>query len=75
MKTTTYLLPEHWAPYLINDDPSGLSDEEYAEINQWIDTNKPGFCIGCSYLADFCVTNDSGGLADMCLTYTFEKVT
>jgi len=48
MKTETFLLPTHWASYLINGDASGYTDEEETEIVQWLVCNAPGPCIDCS---------------------------
>jgi hypothetical protein len=48
IKTETFLLPTHWACYLINGDASGYTDEEETEIVQWLVCNAPGPCIDCS---------------------------
>lgn len=46
MRTQTYLLPEHWAPYLINGDETGYSPEELSAITSWEIANAPGPCLG-----------------------------
>jgi hypothetical protein len=48
MQSITFLLPTHWASYLINGDASGYTDEEETEIVQWLVCNAPGPCIDCS---------------------------
>lgn len=47
MKTVKYLLPAHWASYLINCDVSGYTDEEAEAIDKWEVANAPGPCIDC----------------------------
>jgi hypothetical protein len=34
--TLTLALPAHWLPVLVNDDPSGLDDTEYAAYRRWL---------------------------------------
>lgn len=34
-ETLTLSLPAHWLPALINGDPSGLNDAEYAALLRW----------------------------------------
>lgn len=46
--TESYVLPEYYAGYLVNDDPSGLTDEEITEIDNFLDDNKLGSCLDCS---------------------------
>ena len=41
-----YTLPAIWACYLINGDPSGLSDEDIAQCDR--DTKDLGRCVSCS---------------------------
>ena len=73
MKTTTYTLPAHWASALINDDATGLSDDEHDSLNDWLSAYRPGSCIDCTNEPEFCWTHDADGyeLAGDCLTYTF----
>ncbi|NBX97403.1 hypothetical protein EBQ81_00865 [bacterium] len=37
IKTWHYMAPSHWASYLINDDASGLSDDEQAMADKWFE--------------------------------------
>jgi hypothetical protein len=48
IKTETFLLPTHWASYLINGDPSSFNDEEWREVRRWERDNAPGPCIDCA---------------------------
>lgn len=71
---TRMVLPESWAPYLINADKSGFdrfSPEDQAAIQA---TRKFGHCVDCSDDAAFVWHHDAcadGVLPGMCLTYTF----
>lgn len=38
----TYRIPANYASALINDDYSGLSDEDETELNEWIERVQPG---------------------------------
>ena len=47
IKTTDYELPSHWASALINDDWTGLEDDEIKQINDvlgWLGL-KSYFCL------------------------------
>lgn len=44
----TYILPAIYASSLINSDESGLNDEDIEELNNWLEKEQPGTCIGCS---------------------------
>ena len=73
MKTTTYTLPAHWAPALINADESGLSDDEIQAMNDWLESTSPGHCLDCSGDPEFTPYHDASEfvLVCDCLTYTF----
>lgn len=44
MQVETFLLPAHWASFLINGDASSLSDDDVAEIDAMYDeTVKAGY--------------------------------
>jgi hypothetical protein len=74
IKTQTYTLPEHWAGALVNDDYTGLSDDEESELTQWLDDNTPGHCIEVSDNPEFNNWHDAidYALPCNCLTYTFQ---
>ena len=77
IETTEYLLPEFWASPLINGDYSGLSDEDIAALNAWLDANDPGYCVAASDASELTSRHDARTyvLACACLTFTFRKVT
>jgi hypothetical protein len=64
-KIITYILPSHFASALINDDNSGLEDDEINELNEWLDNFKPGVCIGTTeedpYFSRYNDLNDLAG--------------
>lgn len=74
MKFIEYTLPSHWACALINDDESGMTDEDIQEMNQWLDFVKPGYCVGCSDESEFKHRCDADVLSCDCLKYTFQQV-
>jgi len=39
-----YILPAHFASYLINGDASGYTDEELTQVQQW--EKGKGYCVG-----------------------------
>ncbi len=76
MKTETYTLPAHWASALINDDESGMDDDEISAMNAWLEYAKPGYCIDCGEETFFCKWHDAIGysLAGDCLEFTFQVI-
>jgi hypothetical protein len=76
MKTANYLLPDFWASPLINDDWTGLSDEDEAHLTLWLKATKPGYCIDVSDESEFVTGHDARGyvLPCDCLTYTFQEL-
>jgi len=74
MRTQTYLLPEHWAPYLINGDETGYSPEELSAITSWEIANAPGPCLGCEDFSHFEWCGDDGRIGEMRCTYTFQVI-
>lgn len=72
MKTQSFILPAYWASYLINGDASGISDDDKACCDRFIESRKLGAALACSDESWFSHTNDSGnGLAGDVLEYTF----
>jgi hypothetical protein len=65
-----YELPSHWASYLINSDPSGLSDEDIRQCDE--DTANLGYCIDVSAESDF---RQYRGLGTDVSIFTFRKDT
>lgn len=73
MKTQTYTLPAFWACALINADESGMEDADIQAMNEWLDTEKPGYCLDCSEESFFTKWHDASEfvLACDCLEFTF----
>lgn len=75
IEATELTAPRAWASYLIYDDPSGLSDEEQAECDAWIQSVGCGSPVDCVE-ADFIPYHDARQFAPYaadCATYTFIK--
>lgn len=45
--------PAHWAPYLINGDISGLTDEDIEAINLWLEREGVAEVLSCGDEAYF----------------------
>lgn len=80
---TEYTLPAHWAPYLINNDPSSFSlnddggDAEIALIDGLLENEGLGHCVGCGDEPEFRKWHDAtayGALAGDVLDFTFELI-
>lgn len=71
--TATYLLPEHWACYFINDDRTGYTDEELAEITQWERDVDPGWCLDVCANSEFTLRGDDGNLGADRANFTFQR--
>jgi hypothetical protein len=56
MQTEQFILPTHWAVYLVNSDPSYLSDDEQAQIDTFVDELLAGGYL-CFHVMD--VSEDS----------------
>jgi hypothetical protein len=78
-KTEDYMLPAHWACYLINGDATSFSlnddgDAELAVIDQIIENIDAGGPVSCSDDPVFMKYHDArpyGVLAADCLMFTF----
>lgn len=74
MNLVTFNLYSHWACALINNDESGMTDEEIAEMNatlEKITAQYPGaYCVGCDGEGDFSRPDFSGLAGDVC-QFTF----
>ena len=73
LETFTYTLPAHWASALLNEDYSGLDEEEEQSLKQWARSEKPGYCVGCSDSQEFQPFNDAGTLACDVLEFHFHR--
>lgn len=72
IKTEEFLLPAHWACYLINGDETGYTPAEVEEIQEWEIAHAPGPCIGCGDAVEFCWLGDDGVLGADRTTFTFQ---
>ena len=75
VETIDYILPTYWAPYLINDDPSGLSDEEQQEVDDFVAREGKNYkmFIATGDIEDlgFRKRNDANNLGGDVSRYTF----
>lgn len=73
IKIVTYTLPAFWACALINGDESGFSDNESEELQAWLDSEKPGSCVGASEEPFFSAWHEARGfvLPCDCLEFSF----
>ena len=78
MELTTYWLPDHWAPALFNDDPTGLEDSEIEQLEAFM--SGEGLSLPLGYEESegedpaFMRYHDAqpyGVLASMCMPYLF----
>jgi hypothetical protein len=72
IKTETFLLPVHWASYLIDGDASGYTDEEIAEIDEWETAYAPGPCIDAGADNDLSCLGDDGLGVCLRAVFTFQ---
>lgn len=72
MKTVTYILPSHWASYLINGDSSGLSDADKRECDEWHTRNGISASAWCDCKEEyFARSNDFTWLAGNVCEFSF----
>ncbi len=72
-KETTYLLPAHWAAIIVNDDFSGVTDEEENKIRSFL-KEAGGYVSGVDLEnTRFSHSNDAGTLACECAVFTFRN--
>jgi hypothetical protein len=70
---TTYRIPAYYASALVNDDWSGLTDEDEKELRGWLETEQPGYCCMPDGDAFFAHSNDINRLGSDCYDVTFIK--
>lgn len=67
----TYLLPVYWACALVNDDYTGLSEEEEKQIKDFLQTSE-GRPVSVNFKTEgFYRYNDAGTLPGNCAEFTF----
>lgn len=72
----TYTLPARWASALINDDWSGLEQDDAEHLRRWLGAERPGQCLACTDQPFFSHRHDAWSvspLADECLEFSFGK--
>ena len=78
MDMIALLLPSYWAPALINDDWSGLSDQDESQLRKWLNTNTDlEYCLCCDDEVQISSWHDAvnitGNLITECIKYHFVK--
>lgn len=69
-----YRLPVYWAGALINDDYTGLSDEEVQEINNFL-KQADGYPVSVDWETEgFYHYNDTNAIAGNCADFIFHKL-
>lgn len=70
----TYILPAHWASALINDDYTGLDDDEQLALESWSTSGNWGYCVGVEGEPEFTQWHDARPevLPCDCLRFTFQ---
>jgi hypothetical protein len=71
METVTYTLPAYWASALINDDRSGNTDEDDADIDAFMEAHPHHCAIDCSE-PEFAHSNDWTDIGGDVCEYTFQ---
>jgi len=70
LKTESYILPQHWACFLFNDDYSGYIDEDLKEIEDFCKGLGP--CIDMTDENEFSWTNNANNLGGAVATFHFQ---
>lgn len=72
LRPVKYTLPIYWASYLINDDASGITEEDRKQADLFIDKNELPSPCGVSEETHFSKYNDANtGLGGEVAEYTF----
>lgn len=66
-----YILPAHWASYLINNDASGLDGSEISDCDFFLTTYGLPKASSCTEEPYFCKQNDARTLPCNVLEFTF----
>jgi hypothetical protein len=66
-----YELPSHWATAIVNGDFSGLDEDEERQLNEWLESEKPGACVAIEGEEYFSKSCDVVGYVGNVLTYKF----
>ena len=71
MTQETYRIPDYFLAALINDDYSGLSDQEEKELNTWLKNVNPGHATCPDDESFFSHNNDINNLGSNCYDVVF----
>lgn len=70
-KIEIYILPAHWASYLINNDASGIDEFDQQAADSFLHSHKLGSPVSCSDETYFSRSNDATDYGGVVLEYTF----
>lgn len=73
MDAISFTLPSTWASYLINNDASGLEEDDLTACNKWLEHNQMPMPVDCTDVG-FVKWHDAYGLfpyASDCQEYVF----
>lgn len=69
-----YRLPVYWIGALINDDWTGLSDDEEQEIDNFLEQAE-GYPVSIDWETEgFYIYNDANSIAGDCVDFIFHKL-
>lgn len=74
IKTETFTLPAFWAPALVNDDRTGMTEDDEYRLEGWLAQNPDMWCVSCGDTTQFMTYHDArcvGVLACDVMDYTF----
>jgi hypothetical protein len=74
LKIKTFILPAHFASYLINGDASSLNVTEVDEIEDFMEKRNLYDCIDCSEDSWFAWVNDMNYIGGDVMRFTFNAV-
>ena len=73
MNLVSYLLPDYLAPYLINNDSSGLNKHEIDEIDEFVKKEGNPYLLSMDEDSGFYKSNDLNNMGCNCSTFTADK--
>ena len=74
LEIETFQLPNHWACYFINADPSSLDDADIAAADGWWEETFPCLAVSCVDVTEeghFCKHHDADRWCLACEVATF----
>ena len=73
IEITKFKLPAYWASALINNDESGMSDDDIEQMSAFLEKEKPGHCVECSDESHFAHSNYWNNIGGDVLEYSFQQ--